>query len=419
MYTLVTSVLKRRNDNTPWSEVNLNNVKVSEFLNDYISGYVVLTNRSLPGEHIVDYMSFLTGRLPLPLFDLTFPVWLNLINNRVLPTIKEPEFAFGEVWFSEVHKAGWEVQRAHPISPSNDNFTQADLTDGLLIKPSVSMEVYGEYILATQNGLLHYSYPTDRGLKVRDLTKSYYSSKKNSVGVLSFTDVGKIKQIPITEQNLIPVRPDDNMLREFYVDADMDLTGKTVWASIGGYLHTDINEVYSVNNETGLVGFDLKKIDIPRRVAHSSQLIDLSSLGIFLPDWSPTLFNLNELKTREVMQKYLTLTQSFLIVIDTQDIEVTKEELEFTGVVGVYKSPKRRNFAVTNQYGLFQYYASGKLDDEQMAVLVPPDLMSYNDYDTEGWTLTPLYGEDYRLRYGDRYPSLYIKRIQSTSMVRL
>lgn len=418
MYYLVTAVLKERNTNKPWSEVDLNDVTVSDFLNNYISGYVVLTNNSLPGEHIVDYSTFLSGNLPYPIIDVKFPQWLALINNRVLPTIQEPDFAYGEAWCSDAIKAGWAIERMHPVAASNDNYTQADLTDGLLVKPSVSMDAFGDYILVTQNGLLHYSYPTDRGIKVKDLTASFYSSNKQHVGVMSFTDIGKVTQVPITKSNLIPVDPTDNSMREFYVDTGLDLTNKTVWISIGGYLHTDINEVFASNPSKGLVGVDIKKVDIPRRIAHSSQLIDLSSLGIFKPDWSPTLFNLDELKSQVVMQRYLTLSQSFIIIIDAQNIAIEKEELEYTGVVGVYKCPRRRSYAVFNQYGLFQYYASAKIDDNKMGVLIPPDLKTYNDYDTTNWTNTPLYGEDYRLRFNDNYPSLYVKRFISTDMIR-
>lgn len=417
MYHLVTAVLKERNTNKPWSEVDLGNVTVRDFLKNYISGYVVLTNNSLPGEHIVDYMTFLTGNLPQPLINISFTQWLALINNRVLPVIKEPDFVYGEAWYSDASKANWSIERAHPISPSNENYTQADLTDGLLIKPSVSMDTFGDYILATQNGLLHYSYPTDRGLKVRDLTKSFYSSNKQNVGLLSFTDIGKVTQIPITIANLIPVDPTDNMMREFHVDTNMDLTGKTVWISVGGYLHTDISEVFAVNTESGLIGVNLGKVDIARRIAHSSQLIDLSSLGIFQPEWSPTTFELKELKSHVVMQRYLTLSQSFVIVIDTQNITVENEELEYTGIVGIYKCPKRRSYAIVNQYGLFQYYAPSKIDDDAMGVNIPPDLKTYNDYDTTNWTNTPLYSEDYRLRFSDRYPSLFVKRIISTDMI--
>lgn len=418
MYTLVTAVLKERNTNLPWSEVDISRLTVSQFQNKFVSGYVVMTNNSLPGEHFVDYMTFLKGNLPQPLVDITFSQWLSLIGNRVLPTIKEPEFLYGEAWYSDAIKAGWKIRRAHPVSPSNDNYTQADLIDGLLVKPSVSMDIFGDYILTTQNGLLHFCYPTPQGLKVKDLTKSFYSSNKENVGVMSFTDIGKVTQIPMTIANIIPVDPEDNMMREFHVDCDMDLTGKTVWISIGGYLHTDVEDVFIANRETGLVGVNLKKVDIARRVAHSSTLIDLSSLGVFEKDWSPTLFNLKDLKTRAVMQRYLTLSQSFVIIIDTQNIAIEKEELEYTGVVGVYKCPRRRSYAIFNQHGLFQYYAPAKIDNDKMAVLIPSDVFSYNDYDTTDWTKTTLYGEDYRLRFSDNYPSLQVKRIISTSMVR-
>lgn len=418
MYSLVTAVLKERNSNKPWSEVDLNNVTVSDFFNDYISGYVVLTNLSLPGEHIVDYMTFLTGPYPMPLVNIRFPQWLALINNRVLPTIKEPEFSYGEAWWSSACKSGWHVARAHPVSPSTENYTPADLTDGLLTKPSVSMEVYGDYILVTQNGLLHLSYPTDQGMKVVDLTQSFYSSGKDSVGVMSFTDIGKVQQVPVTIENLYPVDPNDNMMREFHVDTKTDLTNKTVWISIGGYLHTDIDEVFAVNRETGLIGVNLEKIDIPRRIAHSSQYIDLSSLGIFIPDFAPTLFNLKDLKTHAVMQRYLTLSQTFVIIIDTQNIQVVREELEYTGVVGTYICPRRRSYPVFNQYGMFQYYAPSKINDDKMGVLISSELTKYNGYDTAAWENDETYSEDYRLRFNDRYPALYLKRILSTDLVK-
>lgn len=418
MYSLVTAVLKERNTNKPWSEVDLNNVSARDFLNNYISGYVVLTNNSLPGEHIVDYMTFLTQPLPQPLVNITFPQWLALINNRVLPTITEPEFEYGEAWWSPICKAGWDLKKAHPLSPSTENYTDADLVDGLLTKGSVSMEVYGDYILVTQNGLLHFCYPTPQGLKVSDLTQSFYSSNKNSVGVMSFTDIGKLQQIPVTIENLIPVDPTDNMMREFHVDTGVDLTNKTVWISIGGYLHTSADEVYVSNAEKGLVGVNLERVDIPRRIAHSSQLIDLSSLGIFNPNWSPTLFNLNELKTHTVMQRYLTLSQTFVIIVDSQTVEVKEEELEYTGVIGVYKCNERRSYPIVNQYGIFQYYAAGKINDDKMSVLIPPDLTKYNDYDTTRWQTGPSYSEDYRLRFNDRYPALFTKRFLSVDMIK-
>lgn len=417
MYKLVTAVLKEKNSSIPWSEVDISLTPIKDFFNNYISGYVVLTNDSLAGEHIVDYKTFITGNYPTPILNINFNQWLALIGNRILPTIKEPTFVEGEVFYSDAFKAGWKVTRAHPISPNVENYTDAQLTDGFMTKSGLNMQNYPDSFLVTMNGLLHYSYISENGIKVKDLTKSFYKSNKQEVGIFSFTDVGKVTQVPITLDNLVSVNDTDNYRREFCVRTNVDLRGKTVWASIGGYLSFDLDQVSVNNPESGLVYINLSNDVIAKRVAHSCQLIDLDDLGVFIPDFSPTSFNLDDFNTRLIMQRYLTLSQSFIIIIDTNNIEIEKKEIEYTGVVGVYKYPERISLPIFNQYGLLQHYLPTKLDNDEMGIITPAEIKSYTDYDTTDWYTTGIFSEDYRLRFNDRWHSLHALRFKSTNIV--
>lgn len=416
MYKLVTAVLKEKNSSKPWSEVDISLTTVSQFFSKFISGYIVLTNDQLAGEHIVDYRTFITGPYPTPIADINFNQWLALIGNRVLPTIKEPEFTTGEVYFSNALKAGWEITKAHPISPNTDSYPIADLTDGLLTKRDVSMVNYPDSFLVSVNGLMHYSYRYENSIKVKDLTKSFYKSKKCEVGIFSFTEVGSVKQIPITPENLLSVNSTDAYKREFCVKTEMDLKDKTVWASIGGYLIRDIKSV-SVNNfEDGNVYINLTDSDLVKRLAHQSTLMDVDDLGIMIPDYSPTSFNLDDFNTRLVMQRYLTMSQSFIIVIDTPNIQEEKIDIHFTGVVGVYTHHERIGMTIFNQYGLVQEYQPSKID-EGMGILTPPDLMKYNVLNTAYNKDTKIFDSNDRLRYSDRWPSLTGVRFKSMKKI--
>lgn len=416
MYKLVTAVLKEKNSSKPWSEVDISLTTVSDFFSKYISGYIVLTNDQLAGEHIVDYRTFITGAYPTPIANINFNQWLSLIGNRVLPTIKEPNFTTGEVYFSNALKAGWTITKAHPISPNVENYAAADLTDGLLTKAGVSIVNYPDSFLVTVNGLLHRSYAYENSIKVKDLTKTFYKSNKCDVGLFSFTEVGSVKQVAITLDNLVSVNDTDNYKREFCVNTGMDLTNKTVWASIGGYLVRDHDFVNVNNFESGLVYVNLSNADLVKRLAHQCTLMDVDDLGVMMEEFSPTSFNLNEFNTRLVMQRYLTMSQSFIIVIDTQNIEEEKVYIRPTGVVGVYTHHERISLPIFNQHGLIQEYQPTKID-EGMGILTPPDLMKYNVLNTTPAKASAFFDNDDRLRFSDNWPSLTGIRFRSMKKI--
>lgn len=417
MYSFVTAVLKKKGSSETWTETDISMMTLNDFFNLFSSGYVVLEHTSLQGEHIVDYREFKTGPYPAPTLGITFSVWLTLLPNVIFPTIEEPKFQTSKVLFSEVYKAGWSVQRAHPISPDTDGFTPAQLTDGLLTKPGVSMDDHGKHFLVTVNGHFHLSFPTDAGIKVRDLTKSYLASNRQDVGIFSFTDVGDVLQIPITPDNLIAVDDVDAYQREFLVKTDMDLSDKVVWASIGGYL-IHLPTSISVNNyESGTVYINIDDVDIPRRILESIGKIDLKDLEITREDWSPNLIELKKLRTREVMQKYLTKSQSFIIVIATDNIHAVKEDLHFTGVMGQYQHHERVALPLFNQHGLIQHYAPTKLANDTMGVLVPVDYHRYSLTDTTQWRYDNTIQKDYRQRYSEEVHALEFVHFTATKMV--
>lgn len=416
MYSLVTAVLLSREPNSTWEEMDIALVSVYDFQTKFVSGFVVLEHTSLAGEHIVDYQTFLRHKLPQPSPTLTFERWLTSFPNIILPTIKEPVFSSGSITYSDAYKAGWRSKRAHPVAPDNDNYTDAQLVDSLLTKPNFSYSDFGNQVLVSVNGHLHLAFPTANGIKVRDASKTFMHSGRYEVGLIGTSEIGNTKQIPITEDNLIATTEDDNFEREFLVDLEEELYGKTVWISIGGYLLTDNDYIRIINAEKGLIYVDISKFDIARRITDSMESIDLSSLGIERKDFSPNLVDISKLKTPEVVQKYLTLSQSFIIVVDSNLTVTTMEDIGKTSILSQYIYHKPAPLLLVDQYGLIRNYQPILTRDNTMTMLVPTVYKDYRLYDTTQWRGEKLYGTDFRQPYGQNEQYLQALHVTGYTM---
>lgn len=410
MYTLVTAVLRKKGINETWEEVDISQEKVSSVFSNYVSGYIVLTNPMLAGEQLVDYHTLKQLNLPLGTGDFTFTVWLGSFPNTLLPVLtKEPTYTHGSAVYADAYRAGYKIEPHHPSASSNDNYTKAQLTDGYMTKTLTSASDLEDYALIVVNGFLHLHTAFKEGARVRDMMKTMWRAGDNNVGVISFAKIGKLKLIPLTK-NLIGKQTEDiNLVHEAIVNTGIDLNHKHVMASIGGYL-VNGDAVRTINADNGLVRLSLSRFDLPRRIFNSRDTIDLSSLKLTPSQLDPRIISHEELRSDEVILEYLTLSQSFLIIVDTDAVVTEKRKVPFTGIHGTYEYKGNPKEVLMDSKGRISHYWPVELENDDLHVVCDDDFDHFELRSTMGWRDLRGFSEE-RDVYGDDPHAMFFLEI--------
>jgi hypothetical protein len=115
------------------------------------------------------------------------------------------------------------------------------------------------------------------------------------------------------------------------------LTNKSVLAVIGGYLvPPDSGLVTRVSDNEFQI--DFQNLPLLQRYYESSGYIDLSSLGLTSSGRNPSQISVQELLSDTVLMKYLTLSQSFFVVLDAPELFVNRLFVKKTGTPGMFIS---------------------------------------------------------------------------------
>lgn len=376
MYSLVTAVLLKKGPNQAPKQVDISQVLVSSLFFDYISGYVVLKHPSLIGEQIVDLKVIKSAKVALPTADITFSTWLGAFPNTVFPVlVSEPEYSVGEVKYNDAWRSGYQSSAIHESAAEPNGYPISDKKDGYLYKQGVSLSDLKNYALTFVNGYLHVSSDYNQGLRVKDMLNTMRIGKNNHVGLLSFKDVGKIQQIPINPDMLFKQSEALSYFEETIVDLGIDLTNKSVLVSIGGYLNTYPGVMNVFNKALGLVRLDLSRIDLVSRVLRDKDQIDLSSLNLTTSAFNDSCLDVISLKNDATISAYLSLPQSFFIIVDTNHLLTLKEQYAAKyGTIGEFIYPELIKQPIIDSTGRLSHYWTVELEGNQMYVSVDPEL---------------------------------------------
>lgn len=292
--------------------------------------------------------------------------------------------------FSDAHRARYHVQpvhpqhglNAHPEDRSALRLTREDpVTDYITLRNNALFTVNGFYHMADTDG--------QNGVLLYEAGKSYQKCKQNQVGILSFYNVAAISCIPITPTMVhkrlspemiagtVPVEP---YSKEAFIQVSQDLTNKTVFLVLGGYLHTSESTTFSrVADQEFRV--DFQNYPLIDRFYESSQYMDLSSLGLSTTNRNYSQISVQELTSDPVLVKYLTLSQSFLVIIDHPELFANRLHIKKTHMAGMYVSYREPMYPIVTGLGRMPEYWSVK-EDGQWSLTVHDDVIRPRLYNT-------------------------------------
>ncbi|MNM60888.1 hypothetical protein D3C81_721810 [compost metagenome] len=365
MYTLVRARYRVDRRKGRWQEADLSNAIVTTLSTTY--GDVILyIGYPGPGQQQLKALKFdnVTTWMNNVSPTATVQEWLTSIGNQSLPfEATLPNETERLVRYAQAWHAGYLAQPKgrdlHINSPAS-KFVKEDL---ILTHPTHSYADYDKYCLTTVNGYFHITDYTTDGIRVLDGNKSVRRANNNQIGVYSFETIGAIQKVPITESMIKPQRPGAPLNDASYISmpSNINIENKTVLLVVGGYLQV-LGKVYKP------VGDRTWRIEVGAsmfldRYIQSVKELDLDMLGLTIDPKNPTLMSLEQMRSDEVVMKYLTMSQSFFVVVDTPSFFQDFEPIEWLRLPGRFIDSTGDNLPLVGAYGrMLDYHTIHEVD---------------------------------------------------------
>ena len=335
MYQYISSMSKIINGNKEWVSDNITNNTLETLLTTYSKVILTLSNVFLPANVSVDFLSLLEGYS-----DLTITLNQFLINNgnNTLPTITTiPSYIEKYAKYVDAFKAGYTITPYNTNKSVTSQDAQSDKNSICLTKDNLDYNLFYNNCLVNVNGFFHMTDTDGKGIYVYNGMTSVFKSKLNNIGIYNFTDIGNIQLVPITSEMIYKQYQTQKYSDYTSINLGIDISNKTVMLVLGGYLHIfDDITFKAINSKAFNIYFN--NLPLLDRYFESNKYLDLSSLGLSKSHNNKNQISVKELYSDAVIEKYLTLSQSFFVIIDNENISLTKIPVRNTGLPDMYVS---------------------------------------------------------------------------------
>lgn len=355
MYKYESALALGRTIGAQWHTVDLENILVYDIFNNYTQVFLTLSNIYLDAPVYVNmntlrarYSSY-NGMLKQLLIDL---------GSETLSTVESlPNATVRYAKYSDAFYSGYKVDTTK-IGVGNTNaYTPSELVDLKITRPGTDtdMSLIHDYCLVTVNGYIHRTDSDGINTYVYEGRKSLARCRENQAGILSFLDIGKLKQVPIAAENIYAQDTDSDLKTRTYFWVNEDLTNKSVALVLGGYLiFPEENIFWQTSERTFAINFNA--MPLIERIFESNMYLDFTFLDLDRFDNIPDLMSVPELLSDETLKKYMTMSQSFLVVIDAPYVFHSKTHIRNCNLPGMFTAFENPTYPLFVNYGKIAEY---------------------------------------------------------------
>lgn len=376
MYNLITAFVKEKANSKAWTEADLADVVLFDMQDRYSDVHLHVTTTQAPA--VVRRINWADIRGSITDLTATLEEHFLRNGNKTLKTYATlASIESGEVRYADVLQADYKVDiinRNYAVGNANATI---DANDVYLHKPGVDPIDFKDHCLVVVNDLLHFVDADTNYIYVTDAMKTCRLSGRNELGIINFKNIGKITCHPITEAMLSGESATRNKLGEkFYIKLPTSAKGKLVGISLGGYFHLLNSKVFYPISDTYYC-FDVRNIELVDRIFESEDIIDLSSLGLERAGRNDKQLSKEQLYSNEVIKKYATLSQSFLIVFDNPEVIKEMVAIQESALPGMYVTPTMPRLPIFYKKGML---ASYRMEQDLGAFAIRTHRGFYNHY---------------------------------------
>lgn len=406
MYKYVRAVGRRYGQSERWKPVNLAKVTLSEAFAEYANIWVWVTHELIDHEQVLDL-----NELKSELFfeNVLLPTWLTTIGNRSLPIDDTPPtFETVKVRCMDLWLAGYKVTTTNPLGHPEMEYPRNDEVDLLITRPDTDYELFARHCLVSINGLIHRVDYSTSGVHVAGGGKSNLIANRNEVCGISFLDIGELTTLTIDPAKVTRSHPDQPLCEVITYDTGVDLTNKVVGVVLGGYFHL-LDKVCNVVSDTG-VSIQIGNTPLLERWYESKGLIDMESITLEQNPNNVEHIDRSEFFSDEVMLKYLTLPQTFIVLIDTPNLYVDRHALRSTGLPGKFVDHTGELFPLIGPLGKLMSYHR-EANDGQYSIAVHEAFDVNYQFTTTHWLNEPTLDNSRTTEKMKSYPQVHFWEI--------
>lgn len=335
MYTYRQSLALSRVYGSQWTHPDLSLTPLREIYQKYTKTYLKIHDSHTDTEVFMDLDTY---RTELSETTLTVTEWLQAVSSVPLTTVEEPaHYSLTGARYENGVQRGYKYDLCKIGFPYPGNMPIEDLRDLKITRPTypTDLTLLHTHCLNTVNGYFHRTDTDGSVAYVIDGGTTAMKARCSHTGILSFLDIGEIKQVKIEPENIVPLSEGDLLKEGILIRISEDITDKSVLFILGGFLIRPEPDVfYQVGENT----WCLNLLGLPyfERILESQRHIDLSSMKLENADTSAddTYFQESAL-TDEAIMAYLTLSQTFFAIIDTPEIFFNKINVRTSNIPGM------------------------------------------------------------------------------------
>lgn len=367
MYTFINSVSLSRSTGSQWEQIDLSNIPVVTIFNTYIKVYLTLTDQTTQQDVFVDLDSLSEhSGYPNTLNDL-----LVELGNVVLTTVDSiPDTDVKHVRYSDAFRSGYKAKLVEAGVIHPDNYPVEELNDIALTRPKhdTNMSLLHTHCLVSINGFYHRTDTDIDTAIVYNAAKSLRTSNSNHIGITSFLDVGELTKVPLQETNIYGDNHTEPLKDKVYFSVDEELDGKSYILIVGGYAIYASAGVFWRNGDHSFA-LDLNKVPYIERLYEASLYLDMEELELPTYALNPDALSLATINSDDFIRKYLTMSQSYLVIVDTPNLVTNKVHLRNSNMPGMFTAYQDPTMPLYASYGkAVEYWKT--YEDGQWSVTV-------------------------------------------------
>lgn len=335
MYILQSAIAVRKTMGARWTSVNIATLSIAQLFAAYRRMFITLTNTYLTAPITIELESL---RISLSASDITIPQYLNSLGSTTITAVTSPASLSSKyVKYSDAFRAGYKVKPVNLLSPNDDTLLETQKTSLRLSRKDTDMQTFYKNCLVTVNGFFHSTDFDGTNIYVVNGNASRLKSKQNQLGIVSFRDIGNIECVRITDSMMYAQDTNADMRIRTYIKLNKDLTNKTIMLVLGGYLlFLDGNSFFQTGNNVFALNWN--RMPFIERFLESSAYLDFTALRLSESTNNPGAISVPELMSDNVLKRYLKLSQTFFVILDSSELFLNRIPIKSSNLPGMFIS---------------------------------------------------------------------------------
>ena len=290
---------------------------------------------------------------------LTIQAYLDQFGNQTLP-VRPFDLKLDALYatFTDANQAWFDIEPVNTAFHYEVPLPRDEKPDLRLTQPKRDYERLFKTSLMSVNGLLHQTNYTGNSVNILEGACSAQHANRFQVGIYSFAALGEVTTVPVRQRHIDRIHPERPLSDTVYLDIDPrvgSLEGKSLLLSIGGYLHlVGHSPVWRYGPHALLI--DFKNYPWVHRFHEMDRLLNLYCFRTLLERGTKnnTQVTLESLYSDASIRALFSMSQTFVVVVDTPQLFVERLPVESAQLAGRYISYEKPRYPL--MAGLNKFY---------------------------------------------------------------